>query len=158
MLLRLTSTSKSCKHLGLYLKTSRIFPVVQWLRIQLPKQETGSIPGLGRCHGAAKPMCHNYWGSSTLDPVFPHRSHHNEEFLLTTTRESPRRATKTWPSQKNKMKERKEGRRLGCVSDINNGKLHGRSRFCMQAELQPFHLASFSIVEMYCSKYILLWF
>ena len=68
------------------------------------------------CLGATKPVRHNYWGRvpqllkpMLLDPVLhnkrSHRSekpvHHNEEYpLLTTTRESPRAATKTQHSQK----------------------------------------------------------
>ena len=46
--------------------------VVQWLRIHLRTQETGSIPGLGRlhiCHGETKPMHHSYRGACTLGLV-----------------------------------------------------------------------------------------
>ena len=45
--------------------------VVQWLRIRLPMQGTW-IRSLVRddptCHGATKPVCHNYW-TCALEPV-----------------------------------------------------------------------------------------
>ena len=45
--------------------------VAQWLRIRLPMQGT-RVWGLVRedpiCHGATKPMCHNYW-ACVLEPV-----------------------------------------------------------------------------------------
>ena len=45
--------------------------VVQWLRICLPMQGTWVWALLQEdptCHGAAKPVCHNYW-ACTLEPV-----------------------------------------------------------------------------------------
>ena len=67
------------------------------------------------CHGATKPVCHNYWARVSqllkpvcLEPVLHNkRSHHNKKPVhrnkenppLATTRESPRTATKTQCSQ-----------------------------------------------------------
>ena len=31
--------------------------------------DTGSIPGLGRCHGATEPMSCNYWEPPHLGPM-----------------------------------------------------------------------------------------
>ena len=45
--------------------------VVQWLRIRLPMQGTwvwSLVPGDPTCHGATKPMCHNYWACA-LEPA-----------------------------------------------------------------------------------------
>ena len=45
--------------------------MAQWLRIRLPMQGT-QVRSLARedptCHGAAKPVCHNYW-ACTLEPA-----------------------------------------------------------------------------------------
>ena len=73
------------------------------------------------CHGAAKPVRHNYWAHvpqllkpTHLEPMLhnkrSHRNeklaHHNEEQPpLTATRESPHTATKTQRSQKKKVYE-----------------------------------------------------
>ena len=46
--------------------------VAQWLRIHLPMQGT-RVWSLGRedptCHGATKPVHHNYWSPHALEPV-----------------------------------------------------------------------------------------
>ena len=64
--------------------------VVQWLRICLPKQGT-QVPSLvwedPTCHGASKPVCHNYWAwvlelpkLAYLEPMLhSERSHLSEE-------------------------------------------------------------------------------
>ena len=64
--------------------------VVQWLRIRLPVQGTRVRVLVWEdptCHGAAKPMRHNYWAHVPqllkpvcLEPVLHNkRSHHNEK-------------------------------------------------------------------------------
>ena len=105
--------------------------VAQWLRVCLPMQGT-RVQALVRedptCHGAAKPVCHNYW-ACTLEPAShnywacvpqllkptrlepmlckkgSHRNekpaHHNEEQPpLSVTRESPHAAMETRRSHK----------------------------------------------------------
>ena len=85
--------------------------VVQWLRIRLPMQGT-QVPALVRedptCHGAAKPVRHNY-RACALEPVLRNKRgydserppHRDEEWPpLATTRESPRTAMKAQRSQK----------------------------------------------------------
>ena len=73
------------------------------------------------CRGATKPVRHNYWAHvpqllkpARLEPVLHNNrshcnekpAHHNEELPpLTTTRESPRTATKSQRSQKTKTKK-----------------------------------------------------
>ena len=56
------------KNKNLILGTSLM---AQWLRICLPVQRTW-VPSLVRedstCHGATKPMCHNYWACA-LEPT-----------------------------------------------------------------------------------------
>ena len=47
-----------------HLKISRTSLVAQWLRICLPMQGTRVLSLVWEyptCHGATKPMCHNYW-------------------------------------------------------------------------------------------------
>ena len=64
--------------------------VVQWLRIHLPIQGTwvwALVPEDPTCHGATKPVRHNYWACVPqllkpvhLEPVLRNkRSHHNEK-------------------------------------------------------------------------------
>ena len=110
--------------------------VSQWLRICLPMQGTrvrSLVQEDPTCHGATKPVCHNYWAcalgptcctywawapqllkptclESVLHNKGSHRNekpaHHNEEKPpLTTSRESPHAATKTQCSQKKKKNE-----------------------------------------------------
>ena len=111
--------------------------VAQWLRICLLMQGTW-VRALVRedptCHGATKPMCHNYWACALepashnywahvlqlLKPVSLESelrnkrsycnekpAHHNEEKpSLTTTRESPRAATKTQQQRPNAAKNK----------------------------------------------------
>ena len=86
--------------------------------------DTGSISLEDPTHrGAIKPVCHSYWAHSlepeshTTEPVHQQpmlhkRSHRNEKPAhhkrvapFTTTRESPRKATKTQESQKKKKKK-----------------------------------------------------
>ena len=105
--------------------------VAQWLRIRLPMQRTwvqALVQEDPTCHGATKPVCHNYWACALepashnywsrgpqllkparLEPMLRNkRSHHNEkpvhrnkeESLLAATRESLHAATKTQCSQK----------------------------------------------------------
>ena len=57
--------------------------MAQWLKIPLPIQETW-VRFLSwedpTCHGAMKPVCHNYYGVWALEPVlFKKRGHHNEK-------------------------------------------------------------------------------
>ena len=56
--------------------------MVQWLRIHLPMQGTqvqSQVQEDPTCHGAAKPMHHNY-GAYNLEPVLCNkRSHRNEK-------------------------------------------------------------------------------
>ena len=58
-------------NLALKKVTSQASLVAQWLRIHLPMQGTW-VRALGwedpACHGATKPMCHNYW-ARTLEPA-----------------------------------------------------------------------------------------
>ena len=115
--------------------------VAQWLRILLPRQGTlvrALVQEDPTCHGATKPVCHNYWACALepvshnywahkpqllklvrLEPVLHNKRshcnekpvHHNEEQPpLTTTRESPHAATKTQRSQEyiNKLKKKKK--------------------------------------------------
>ena len=89
--------------------------------------DTGSISLEDPTHrGAIKPVCHSYWAHSlepeshTTEPVHQQpmlhkRSHRNEKPAhhkrvapFTTTRESPRKATKTQESQKKKKKNHME--------------------------------------------------
>ena len=111
----------------------RTFLVGQWLRIRLPMQRT-RVRALVRedsaCHGATKPVRHNYWACALqpmshshracvpqllkpvhLEPVLRNkRSHRNEKPVhlneeqppRAATRESPCTATKTQHSQKSK--------------------------------------------------------
>ena len=100
--------------------------VAQWLRIHLPMQGTWARSLVWEdptCHGATKPMCHNYWACALeptshnywarvpqllkptcLEPMPRNKrrlrnekpAHNKEEQpLLDTTRESSRTATKT---------------------------------------------------------------
>ena len=85
--------------------------VAQWLRIHLPMQGTqvrALVRGDPTCHGATKPMRHNYWACALepashnywahvpqllkptrLEPVLHNkRSHHNEK-PATATKSSP---------------------------------------------------------------------
>ena len=90
--------------------------VVQWLRIRLPMQGKWvrvRVREDPTCHGATKPVRHNYWACplepTCLEPVLrykrSHRSekpaHRNEEQPpLVASRESPCAATKTQRSQR----------------------------------------------------------
>ena len=96
--------------------------VAQWLRVRLPMQGT-RVQALvwedPACHGMAGPMCHNYWArvpqvlrAACLEPVLCNkRGHDNERSahcsrewpLLATTGGSPRTATRTQRSQKQKQ-------------------------------------------------------
>ena len=64
--------------------------VAQWLRIRLPMQGTwvrALVREAPTCHGATKPVCHNYWvcvlqllKPGSLEPVLRYkRSHHNKK-------------------------------------------------------------------------------
>ena len=109
--------------------SSRTSLVVQWMRIHLPMQgtwvqslvqkiphaaeqlslsTTTTEPSLwGPWATTTELLCGNYWNLCTLGPVLHKRSHHSEkpvhrnkeQSLLTATRESPRKATKTQHSQ-----------------------------------------------------------
>ena len=94
--------------------------VAQWLRICLPMQETRArslVREVPTCHGAAKPVCHNYWACSLepmnhnywactpqlLKPAHPEPVLHNKKSPHSPQLEkSPRAAMKTQRSQKNK--------------------------------------------------------
>ena len=95
--------------------------VAQWLRIHLPMQGT-RVWALVRedptCRGATKPVRLNYWAhmpqlpkTTDLEPVLCNkekppqweaRAPQRRVAALTTTRESPRAATKTQHSQKHR--------------------------------------------------------
>ena len=84
-------------------ETSR---VVQWLRIHLSTQRT-EVQYLAwedpRCHGAAKPMHHNYWACTLQREKTPQWKLHTSQWRVAppaTTTESPRAATKIQCSQK----------------------------------------------------------
>ena len=99
--------------------------VAQWLRIRLPMQGTpvwALVPKDPTCHGATKPMSHNYW-SCALEPA----SHNYwalvpqllkpvrlEPMLATreaTTMRSPHTATKSSPCSPQLEKARVQQRR-----------------------------------------------
>jgi len=78
--------------------------VVQWIRICLPMQET-QVRALVRedftCHGATRPVCHNFWACA-LQPKHcnywsPHAWSLCSEIPGTTTMRSPRTATRESP-------------------------------------------------------------
>ena len=86
---------------------------VQWLRICLPVQVTWVQPLVQEeptCHHrATKPVSCSYWRPCTLEPVLHNKkslqmrslcTETREELPLTTTRESPHKATMTQHSQK----------------------------------------------------------
>ena len=99
--------------------------VVQWLRILLSMQGTrvrALVQEDPTCHGATKPVHHNYWACvlqllkpAHLEPLLCNEKPPQWEArtpqqrvapLLTATRESPRTATKTQcssPPQKNHL-------------------------------------------------------
>ena len=127
--------SYSCRHKQITsTKNGELFGtslVAQWLRVCLPMQGT-RVRALvwedPTCHGATKPVCHNYWACALgpmshncwarmpqllkpacPEPVFRNKrshhnekpAHHNEELPpLTATRESLHTAMKTQHSQK----------------------------------------------------------
>ena len=118
---------------ALYQETCGTSLAVQWLRIRLPMQGTRVHPLVREdptCHGATKPVRHNYWACvlqllkpAHLEPVLRNKRshcsekpvHHNEESpLLAATRESPRAATKTQRSQKTKTKKLKKKETCWC--------------------------------------------
>ena len=78
--------------------------VVQWIRICLPMQGT-QVRALVRedftCHGATRPVCHNFWACA-LQPKHcnywsPHAWSLCSEIPETTTMRSPRTATRESP-------------------------------------------------------------
>ena len=128
---KLTGIASNCSTFKSYTIGTSL--VAQRLRIRLPMQGTwvrALIWDDPTCHGATKPVCHNYWACALeptshnywarmpqlpkpahLEPILHNKrshcnekpTHHNEEQpLLATTRESPRAATKTQHSQINK--------------------------------------------------------
>ena len=93
-------------------ETYRTSLVAQWLRIHLPMQGT-QVRALARedptCHGATKPVCHNYWACALepmshnywarvpqllkpvrLEPVLRNKRSHHKRRPLTTTKSRPR--------------------------------------------------------------------
>ena len=104
-------------------KPGRSSLVTQWIRIHLPRQGT-QVRSLGRedstCYGISKPVCHNCWGPvlqllkpTYLEPVLCNKgshhkklTHHNaEQPLLSSTRESRMKATKTERPAQPKIKQ-----------------------------------------------------
>ena len=105
-------------------KPRRSSLVTQWIRIHLPRQGT-QVRSLGRedstCYGISKPVCHNCWGPvlqllkpTYLEPVLCNKgSHCNEKLthhkaeqpLLSSTRESRMKATKTERPAQPKIKQ-----------------------------------------------------
>ena len=84
------------------------FLVVQWLRIYLPIQAAlvwSLVWEDSMCWGATKPICHDYWGLTALEPML-----FNKRSLHTPTRESPCTATKTQHGQISKIKTKIFGR------------------------------------------------
>ena len=69
--------------------------VGQWLEICLPMQGTwvrSLVQEDSTCCWATKPMCHNHWSLSALEPVhYPERSHRNERPALHSLRVVPPR-------------------------------------------------------------------
>ena len=56
------------------------FPVVQWLRIHLPKQEHEFDPCSGKIPHVLEQLSHNYWAQMTYSQCSATRqSHHNEK-------------------------------------------------------------------------------
>ena len=58
--------------------------VVQWLRIHLPMQGTwvwALVQEDAICHGATKPVCHNYWSLHTLGPASHNYWAHTPQLL-----------------------------------------------------------------------------
>ena len=56
--------------------------VAQWLRIHLPLQETrvwSLIQEDPTCHGATKPISHNYWACALEPMLHNKRSYRNEK-------------------------------------------------------------------------------
>ena len=105
-------------------KPRRSSLVTQWIRIHLPRQGT-QVRSLDRedstCCGISKPVCHNCWGPmlqllkpTYLEPVLCNKgshcneklTHHNaEQPLLSSTRESRMKATKTERPAQPKIKQ-----------------------------------------------------
>ena len=99
--------------------------VAQWLRICLPMQGTwvwSLVPEDPTCHGATKPLCHNYWACA-LEPAshnywahVPNYWNPCAESPCSTTREatamrSPRTAMKSSPRSPQLEKARAQQRR-----------------------------------------------
>ena len=78
---------------------SRTSLVAQWLRVRLPMQGT-RVRALVRedptCHGATKPVCHNYWACA-LEPVSPNYWSQCSTIREATTMRSTHTATKSSP-------------------------------------------------------------
>ena len=105
-------------------KPGRSSLVAQWIRIHLPMQGT-QVRSLvwkdSTCCGTSKPVCHNCWGPvlqllkpTYLEPVLCNKgSHCNEKLthhkaeqpLLSSTRESRMKATKTERPAQPKIKQ-----------------------------------------------------
>ena len=111
----------SLKHFIPFKNYSWASLVVQWLRIRLPMQGTW-VQALvwedPTCHGATKPMHHNYWACALepashnywacmpqllkltcLEPVLHKRSHRSEKPMHRNEEQPPLTATKAYAQQ-----------------------------------------------------------